>query len=495
MGKEFFVEMIPNPIVVTDECLSILYLNPAALSHFPDLKKLGGEHPVLQELNILCGQMKNSQGELIAFVRNIVADKKFYEEEIFCFTKKNKVYIYLIDISERKRVEADLKMSHAELQNANLKMGELLVFKDKFIANIAHELKTPVTIIMESSKLLEDGLLGIITDEQRKFIKILGSASQRLTILINNILDSYKIHSGQIRLILGKHKIHGLIMGTLQETKSLLGKRRIKCEGPDDLEASVDPDKIKQVLRNLLMNAIKFTSSDGWIRVTLWEEGGNVCVAITDNGVGIAKEDLPKLFLEFSQVGDYKAGGTGLGLSICKNILEQHGGNISIASEIGKGTVVTFKLPIYTPKNELEQCFQLFKKSLSDHPLSGTIILTVFDCKPLLIGTRANLEELKEFIRPQLKSLDHVTVLEPQWLVILSTTDMKGAQAIRDRIGKAVNQWRRDKGCGVSEEGLPVSIGAGNAFYGVDGDDLFKLLRHAQEETHHTNIFLEQGGS
>jgi len=393
---------------------------------------------------------------------------KFYAQLQSIVVKDNlsRCRTAITDITERKRAESELLRSQTDLKNANLKLGELLRVKESFIANVSHELRTPVTVIKEGVSLLLDGGIGPLGKEQIKFLRLVDRNCTRLTEFVSNILDLSKIRVGRARIFRQKVKLRELIEEVLKESKALTGKRIVKVQGREVRAVLGDTENIRQVLTNLLSNAAKFTKEDGRITFSLREEGELATVTVRDDGVGIAKEDLPKLFQEFSQVGEYKAGGTGLGLTLCRSIIERHKGTISAASEAGKGTTFTFTLPLYISTLHLEESFKDLVEESAKHSGSSTVALIAVDC-----GDLTRMEESEKLLRPQLKNGDVLMGFEPKWLVLLAVTDARGVRAMSERIRRVL----------LEAAGEAVSLALGSAYYPIDGTDAHKLFSIAQD--------------
>ncbi|MFZ5801832.1 MAG: PAS domain S-box protein [Candidatus Omnitrophota bacterium] len=231
------------------------------------------------------------------------------------------------------------------------KRREEIEVKSRFVSTVSHELRTPLHTIKEGVKVILDGDVGGITEEQEEFLRITYRNIERLSRLINNVLDFQKMESGHLQLNRDRYFINEVA----QEVWSMI-LVMVRNEGPEielhlteDLpQALFDRDRIMQVMINLLDNAVKYTRK-GKVTLSTWRNENEVIVSVSDTGCGIAQEDLPKLFQFFSRVGEkqkHKAGGTGLGLAISKNIVEEHGGRIWVESKPGKGSTFSFALPL-----------------------------------------------------------------------------------------------------------------------------------------------------
>jgi PAS domain S-box-containing protein len=261
---------------------------------------------------------------------------------------------------ENERLKEDLEDSMREFEKAK---GESEL-KTQFINNISHDLKTPLTNIKGFSKLFLEGTFGALTDEQKEYITIIGTEADRLMELIMQILEVAKLESGKIKL--DQQQVNLAELAKTPSLKTLVevahskglefGDWSIDYDVP---EIRADPNRLIQVFANLIGNALKFTEK-GSIKVRISRKGRtSVMIEVIDTGIGISKEDKTKLFKKFFQIQrkDLKkqeGSGTGLGLSIAKEIVNLHGGRMSVNSEPGKGSTFWFTLPIAGKKKKKE---------------------------------------------------------------------------------------------------------------------------------------------
>jgi signal transduction histidine kinase len=239
---------------------------------------------------------------------------------------------------------------------------------------MSHELRTPLNAIIGFSDLILEGGVGEVGGQQREFTEAVLRNGKHLLSLINSALDLAKIEAGRMTLSLGITDLREAIVGAVADTASLRTAKRQECTldlDPASLTIVADGGRIRQILFNLLSNASKFSPEDGKISLAAVrtraplrqpaERAGDqtrlvpqdvVWVSVTDEGIGIKREDMPKLFQEFSQVdssSSRRAQGTGLGLALCKKFVEMHGGTIGADSLAGKGTALWFLLPAEGP--------------------------------------------------------------------------------------------------------------------------------------------------
>jgi signal transduction histidine kinase len=223
--------------------------------------------------------------------------------------------------------------------------------KSEFLANMSHELRTPLNAIIGFSEVLQERLFGELNEKQAEYTDDILTSGRHLLSLINEILDLSKVEAGRMELELATFDLPLAI----DNARTFVRERAIKHGITLDVDVDErlgdyvgDERKIKQILLNLLSNAVKFTAEGGRIEISARKISGSVEISVSDTGIGIAPEDLPKIFEEFRQVGsDYshKVEGTGLGLTLAKKFVELHGGKIWVTSEFGKGSTFSFSLP------------------------------------------------------------------------------------------------------------------------------------------------------
>ncbi len=387
----------------------------------------------------------------------------------------------LQDLRESKE---RLEEQSRSLATANAKLKELSGIKDEFVAKVNHELRTPLTAIKESIGLLLDGSLGTINPEQQEFLKLVDTSLDRLTELITHMLDLSKIEAGRLRLMRARLDVRRLIHTTVTTYQPLAGSRTVNLELAPVPEVFADANRILQVLGNLFANAIKFTNETGVITCRAQVQGGHVAVSIADNGLGIALEDRDKLFHKFSQLGDgEQAGGTGLGLALCKELVQLHGGAISVESEVGRGTTFTFTVPVYSSRLALEESFRELV-DFASRLQQETVGVLLLDAEPFLgrlpqaqIEQRTwHLEQVLQMVRKHVHHGDVVLAAEPNWIAVLALTDAAGTQAMVTRLRSALHEWAQGLVGGPGS--VPVHLTG--VVYPFDGRDIETLLEKAK---------------
>ncbi|MDA1190405.1 MAG: PAS domain S-box protein, partial [Candidatus Poribacteria bacterium] len=227
--------------------------------------------------------------------------------------------------------------------------------KDEFISTVSHELRTPLTSIRGSLDLILGGAAGELPDSAGALLKIARTNSERLVRLINDILDIEKIESGKVAFGQASIKIAQLVEESLLANRGYAEQYGVEFVLEDADSTAVvngDPDRLMQVMANLLSNAAKFSTRGDNVTISAIQRGGTVRVSVTDTGKGIPRNALEAIFEKFTQVDSSNTrqqGGTGLGLSISKAIVEKHGGTIHVESELGVGSTFWFELPARFP--------------------------------------------------------------------------------------------------------------------------------------------------
>ncbi len=238
----------------------------------------------------------------------------------------------------------------ARLEAVNTELNRANQHKSEFLANVGHELRTPLNAILGFSQLLLEGDGGMLTQDQRQDVEIVADNGRHLLGLINDLLDISKLEAGKAQLHRGEVDVEGLVGECIDSVSSLARTKKLALTsevGNDIGQVFGDRPKIKQVLLNLLGNALKFTEA-GSVALRVERQGTDVCFSVTDTGIGVRPEDRERIFESFQQGNSGQSGkyqGTGLGLAISRRLVEMHGGRIWVNSVPGEGSSFTFTIP------------------------------------------------------------------------------------------------------------------------------------------------------
>ena len=241
----------------------------------------------------------------------------------------------------------------AELSMANAELSRVMRSKDDFLSAMSHELRTPLNAILGLSESLAEGVYGDMNVKQVKSINTIAESGHHLLALINDLLDIAKIGAGKMELELTNTHVEDVCQASLRLVLELAQKKNLKLALSMDNKSvmlTADERRLKQILVNLLSNAVKFTPEGGSVTLatTCDVESESLMFSVRDTGIGIAAEDLSRLFSPFTQLDSKLSrqyAGTGLGLTLVLRLVEMHGGSVTVESEIGKGSCFTIRIP------------------------------------------------------------------------------------------------------------------------------------------------------
>ena len=259
-------------------------------------------------------------------------------------------------VSARSAVE--VRRQRGELADANQQLAAASAAKSSFLANMSHELRTPLNAIIGFSDVLLQGIFGGLNERQRDYLSdIRGSGAHQLA-LINDLLDLSKVEAGRLELDIAAVSVADTIATGLTLVRERAASHGIALDSVVAAELPLiqaDGRKLRQIVVNLLTNAVKFTPAGGQVTASAGQRDGDIVIAVSDTGVGIAPADQARIFQEFEQARNGRASeeGTGLGLALSKKLVELHGGQIWVESELGRGSTFTFTIPIARAAAEL----------------------------------------------------------------------------------------------------------------------------------------------
>ena len=258
------------------------------------------------------------------------------------------------DISGRKARETELLKARDIAEGANQA-------KTQFLARMSHELRTPLNAVIGFSEVLNRELYGSLGEARyRDYARLIHESGEHLLGVVNDILDMSKIEAGKFQIVRELFDVASLINSCCDLMRHTAEKSSITLKvdvAPGIPKLAADNRACKQILLNVIANAIKFTKPGGWVRVSAHVEARDVVFTVADNGIGIADQDLPKLgrpFVQANNSSDSGQEGTGLGLSVVKGLARLHGGSLELRSKLGEGTTATIALPLNAPVEQVE---------------------------------------------------------------------------------------------------------------------------------------------
>jgi PAS domain S-box-containing protein len=384
---DLIIDSVADPILVTDQEGDIVLMNEPAerlfsvpatagealqrrmranganlTSFVSNVLTRGGEQRYRGEIQLadpltgrplpvegLAGQILSEQGELM-WVVTILHDLTEALEKARLYEQLKQASAEL----ERKVQEATAELAEQNelLRRQHIALEQASALKSQFLANMSHEFRTPLNAILGYTHMLLNGVTGPVSETQRKSLTRIDSNSRHLLALINDILDITRIEAGRMPLNLTTFDIPELVHEVMSELEPIIKRSNltVKARGNGRLPGlKSDRQKVKQIVLNLLSNALKFTTAGSvTIGATYDPKSRMVAITVRDTGVGIAETDQVKVFEDFRQLDSSPArgyGGTGLGLSICRRLSQMLGGTIELQSEVGKGSTFTLRLP------------------------------------------------------------------------------------------------------------------------------------------------------
>tara|TARA_R110002167_G_scaffold25973_8_gene89622 strand:- start:1114 stop:3516 length:2403 start_codon:yes stop_codon:yes gene_type:complete len=288
-----------------------------------------------------------------------------------------------------------------QLKIRNKELIEMDAFKDEFLATTSHELRTPLQGITGLAKMLQEEAVGSFTQDQQNKIGLIAKTTQRLSVLVNDILDFSAIKHGKLKLNTTRIDLKALAELTLSTVSPLLRQNNIKLTAsisPDARFIKADEFRFQQIFINLMGNAAKYTEK-GFIELVSYTTSEHIVIEINDTGVGIPPEKRKSLFRPFEQVhveGHITASGTGLGLSISRQLVELHGGALDISSRVGQGTTVSLSFPLEiaftTEIAETDNHLALNLNAMNDGHLDQNTASRTLNPQPLSVESSENLE-------------------------------------------------------------------------------------------------------
>ena len=356
-------------------------------------------------------------------------------------------------VIREKDLIADLTQKSRELEKVNEELKRLDQLKSTFISSVSHELRTPLTVIKEFISLMLEGHVGALTEDQREYLGIANRNIIRLTNLIETLLDFSRIESGKgLKLRFEPTRLMEVVEDAVMTFSQQLEERRVALENrldPDIPLVLIDRNRLVEVFINLIGNGIKFTPPGGKITIDsrgLTEKRDYLKIVVTDTGVGISPEDLPKVFDRFYQGGRTQTGlitGTGLGLAITKEIIETHQGYIQAESKSESGASFVFALPVFGIENIYSLVLNpMLEEAERDRAPFSMIQVDFWDqrTKRESVLSHESWEGVMYALQKMVRSVDTVIPIQNSAVYIFSFNDKKLAKEIGERVQVKLTQ-------------------------------------------------------
>jgi nitrogen-specific signal transduction histidine kinase/GGDEF domain-containing protein len=386
-------------------------------------------------------------------------------------------------VLDEKQRFTGLKSCIVDLEKVNEELRKIDAMKSEFVSVASHELRTPLASIKNAVQLILNGKTGEINETQAKFLSMAERNINRLTNILNNLLDLSRIESGKVPMKFEELDLRAPVEFILASFKAQAEEKSIhvRMDFPQEIPSVyADREKLEQILTNLIGNAIKFTPEGGEISIFAKpypEDGNMLALSVSDTGVGIAKDQLDKIFDKFHQVEGSlhrSMSGTGLGLAITKGLVEAHQGKIWAESEVGQGSTFTFTLPISEgERRDFHFRFILdgeFQRAQKNHSPLTLFLIDIVDRPPELKDSL--FDQLEEKVKDCLNRKSDIVLRheKEELLAALCEADVKGARVITKRIEEK-----------AQKHDTPIKIKVGTATYPYDAFSKGELFRKAKE--------------
>ena len=392
-GKFIPNEIITIPIHDTKNLIAIISL--ASINSYSEqtLKLIDAILPTMSaRINGILTHQKNKENAIQLQLQYMKLDKQ--QENLSSSNKELEA-----QKTELHSQSLELIEQNTELEMQKKQLHEASRLKTNFLSNMSHELRTPLNSVIALSGVLNRRLIKQIPAEEYGYLEVIERNGKHLLHLINDILDISRIESGREEVEITKFNVNALLDDVINMILPQAKQRSITLvhlESDNDLETFNDANKFRHVVQNLIGNAVKFTEK-GKVEIKSWKDENNIFVNVKDSGIGIAEEHLVRIFDEFRQADggtSRKFGGPGLGLSIARKYANLLGGNVTVKSELGKGSEFTFTLPIiYAEENSISEekeiaSFNLETKPSPQKSNNDSLVKTVLiveDSEPVII--------------------------------------------------------------------------------------------------------------
>jgi PAS domain S-box-containing protein len=415
--------------------------------------------------------------QIMAIISDLEKKEAELEERSKTLTRMQRAMLHIMD---------DLDIAKKEMHKVNKELQTLDGLRSDFVSTVSHELRTPLTTMKEFASIILDEIPGKLTKEQKEYMDIISGNIDRLARLINNLLDISKIESGRVELKRALVDIPNLANSVISIIKPEAQGKHIEFKTlfpVAALNVYADPDKVVQVFTNLIGNAIKFTEENGEITVEIKDTEQEAICSIADTGIGIAPENLDKIFGKFQQFGREPGGGakgTGLGLAISKELVEMHNGRIWAESKPGKGSKFIFTLPKHNKEYILHETVEKRIGGAKKENKEVSIFIIrlddylEFEEKLEKDGAQKVFLPILASVEDVMRNEDFLTLSSKNEIIVLAQLNKQEASDIRARLKRIIKEHTFE-----IDAQLEKGFSYGYATYPDDADNAKDLLERA----------------
>ncbi len=302
------------------------------------------------------------------------------------------------------------------------------------VAQVSHEVRTPLALINEAAQQLLDGLAGTLSSDQEQLARLIRAQGERMLKLVTELLDLSRIEAGRLALQREPLDPAEVVRDVQSRYTLLVSPRKLKLELDPVSPVYADRNRLAQVVENLITNAVKFTPSDGTITVRLKARGRCAELTVADTGIGIPPKEQRRLFEKFSQLrvpASMNTRGTGLGLTIVKEVVQLHGGSVRVESAQGKGASFIVSMPFYSASFALTEEFRVLREQAARE--GRVLAVQMLQAQP---GGAVQMDRIAHMLKQQVSREDRILENPSGGILILSVLEQEGLEAMRQRIRK-----------------------------------------------------------
>ncbi len=372
-----------------------------------------------------------------------------------------------------------LREQIAELERVNAELNQLAALKDEFLETINHQLRTPVTAVVESVELMRDGVLGPLTEQQQAFVRTIDENVTRLACLIEEVVDLALLKSGRRPLERQPGDLAALLRRTQASWQAMTQTCTVRMSCAELPPVYMDAQAIQEVMDHLLRNALRHAPKPSEIAIEAHARDGVAEVSVRDQGPGLSREQLTRLFEPFSHVHTPEAPGSqgsGLGLAFCRQVIERHRGAIRAESSQGHGTTFTFSLPVASASFQFEEaCRRAQEDAEYEHGQFGILLASPAPAGLATMSADELMRHAETVLRRQTHHGDQFVWLDELAFVIVAVADQAGMDAMGGRLQAILREAQ-------------LYVHLASAVYPIDGKTPQQLLQGARRQSPESSV-------